>query len=340
MDQTTPTLRSQIGFLLTRLVVPVWILSGAVFKLIERTPGNLPGEIWKSANKAGIDLFLLLGALIFIEFAMIIFMVFSARWARTAAIFMLSVFCLVLLNEMRVGNFTSCGCLGKIPVKPWQMLTVDGLLLLGVIVCGPARYSALAAPRWVPIAAMISIIAAFTATFGLILPERTVKGEPPVINNSDTPVVPENGTVAVDPTVNPDPAPFPSFFAPDDLQQWVGKPWREAPIFKLMRTWPKNMDSGTRYVVFYSRTCEHCQQMFEEDLIGPIGASVTVVEIPASRTQLTGDGAWPMPATQCEQLALSVGPLWMITPPLAIAVKDGIIICAEEQGHKNCLELP
>jgi hypothetical protein len=326
---------------LTRIIVPLWVLAGAIFKLIERTPANLPSQIWKNANAAGIDLFLLLGALIFIEFVAVILMVFSARVARTIAIFMLSVFCLVLLNEMRTGNFTNCGCLGKIPMKPWQMLAIDGTLLLGVILLRPKSAPATRGPRWAPITAMLAIIGAGAITFGLILPERSTKGEEPVVHNGNDTVPPDNGVVQpTDPTVNPNPDPFPNYFAPDNIDHWVGKPWREAPIFKLMRKWPSDMDQGDRYVVFYSRTCEHCEAMLYDDLAGPIGETVTAVEIPVNRTQLTGDDAWPMPETQCELLSLPVGPLWMITPPLAVAVKDGIITCAEEQGHKKCLELP
>lgn len=331
MPQSIGTLRSQTGIVLTRVVVPLWILTGATFKLVERDPRLLPSQIREHATAMGIDLFVLLATLIFIEFVAVIVMFTAARLARSAAIFMLGVFCLVLLNEMRVGNFKSCGCLGNVPVKPWQMLSLDALLLIGVVFFTPRYGERLAESRWKPIATMVMIIAGFAASFGLILPER--RG---VVEDVSPPVVdgPTN------PNANPNPAALPNYFVADGHEKWVGQRWRELQIFQLMRQWPGGMDEGTRHVVFYSRTCEHCEQMFYEDLIGPLGDAVTAVEIPASRTELTAANAWAMPPTQCELLNLPVGSLWMITPPLTLTIKDGIVTCVTEGDHKKCMGLP
>jgi hypothetical protein len=143
-----------------------------------------------------------------------------------------------------------------------------------------------------------------------------------------------------DPTVNPNPAPLPASWYAADLSAWIGKPWRQIDLFKLMPRWPSGMDQGKRFVVFYSRTCEHCEQMFQEDLIFPLAAPVTAVEIPASATQLTDEGAWDMPPTDCELLPLPLGCRWIINAPLTLAVENGIITCATEGDHKECMELP
>lgn len=136
MMQPTGSTPLRIGQVLTRIVVPLWVLAGATFKLVERSPENLPSQIWKTAAGWHIDLFQLLAVLIALEIAIAAVMIFLPRLSRIAAIFMLGVFCLVLLNEMRVGNVTSCGCFGKIPMPPWVMLIIDGSLLLAVLGTG------------------------------------------------------------------------------------------------------------------------------------------------------------------------------------------------------------
>ena len=45
-----------IGILLYRLIVPLWILTGAGFKMLHRTPKNLPPTLLKPAHAMGLDL--------------------------------------------------------------------------------------------------------------------------------------------------------------------------------------------------------------------------------------------------------------------------------------------
>jgi hypothetical protein len=82
--------------------------------------------------------------------------------------------------------------------------------------------------------------------------------------------------------------------------------------------------------------------MFMDDLILPLDAPITAIEIPQSRTVLTDPGAWTMPNYKHVELAaLPVGTtLWMITPPLALRLETGIVTCATEREHKACLGIP
>jgi hypothetical protein len=340
MPQHTATLSGRIGFLLARVIVPLWIVTGATFKLLARDPRLLPTQIQEYGKALQINPFDLLAGLLAIEFLAVILMVFSARLARPVAIFMLSAFVVVLLNELRTGNFTNCGCLGKIPVKPWQMLTVDAVLLAGVTFFSHRRQPEAPLPLWKPLGAALLTLIALGATYSMWQKDRKPIANATFIDDqsaSDAPS-PEAGAEQ-DPTVNPTPVPLPNYFTADDIRTWIGRPWREVELFRIMRRWPSNVDQGTRYVVFYSRTCDHCEQMFKSDLTGPLGTSVTAVEIPASRTQMTAPNAWTMPPTQCELLQLPLGPLWMITPPLALKIENGVITCAHEGDHKKCLDL-
>src|SRR5262245_7833377 len=121
---------SKAGIVLTRIVVPLWVLAGAAFKLYERTPSNLPVVILQGAKKAGVDdLGMLLRTLIGLEFFAVAVMMLVPRLSRAMAIFMLSCFCAILLGDIAM-KASHCGCFGSLPIKPWQMLIVDGSLLL------------------------------------------------------------------------------------------------------------------------------------------------------------------------------------------------------------------
>lgn len=331
MPTLTGVAAARIGFVLARIVVPLWILTGAIFKLYERVPDNLPSVIFQAGKDAGIDLDLLLRVLIGLELFAAGVMLLVPRLARAMAIFMLSAFCLIIALEMW-RRATSCGCFGSIKIKPWQMLIIDGSLLLGVLIF-PWRSRSFSDGQAQRLWAKPMLVSAILAVAGLgvafAVPERPPVAQP----------VPQGESLA-DPRVNPSPSPLPASWYVQDATGWVGKPWREIDLFQMMPQWPSNMDRGKRFVIFYSRTCDHCETMFWEDLIIPQAAPVTAVEIPASPTQMTAAEAWEMPATPCEMMSLPLGPHWTITSPLAVTVENGIVICATEADHKKCMGIP
>ena len=322
-----------IGWLLCRVIVPLWVLTGAVFKLAESSPRLLPKEtILKVAASVGSDLYLVLATLIALEFLAVVVMLFLARFARAMAIFMLSVFCLVLLGEMARGNFASCGCLGANSPPPWLMLAIDGGLLLGVILFKPRAAVSAGMPKWAIPATVVFMVSGAAASYGIVIPAGRAPDE--VVENDDKPTVQPDGTID-----NPDPTPLPGYFFVNDTESWVGQPWRQVDLIKLMRKWPSDLDTTKRHIIFYSRTCEHCEGMFHNDLVGELPAPVTAVEIPASKTQLRGENPWWMPKTQCQFLALPVGTDWIITAPVIITIENGVVTCAEEGNHRGCMGL-
>ncbi len=326
----------KIGLLLTRFIVPGWVLTGALFKLTEATPKNLPPKtILAFAGRAGIDLYVMLATLVGIEFLAVAIMLMVARLARPVAIFMLSIFCLVLIAEMVQGNVKSCGCLGNVEMPPWLMLAVDGSLLLAVLAFDPSSLYRASEPRWPVVAAILAAAGGFYWSFTSILPafrDRPAEAHPRPIG--------EGGAGA-----NPG-APAgqeqSSYWFARDVAPWVGKPWREVDLLTFVSPPPSGLDAspGTRYVVFYSRTCDHCEEMFNEDLTDPaLARMVTAVEIPDSPVLMTSRNAWIMPVTGVEHRQLPLGREWIMTSPLTIAVTDGVVTCAEEGGHRKCMGL-
>ena len=327
----TGSVRGKIGMVLCRIVVPAWVLTGAMFKLLETSPRLLPSKtILAPADDLGINLYWLLATLIAAEFLAIAVMVLVARLARAMAIFVLSVFCLILIGEMAQGNITSCGCFGSNSPPPWAILIIDGGLLFGVLFLKPLAASAVHPARWPVPAAIVLMLIGFATSFAVVIPA----GRAP--DQIDVPQPPPDDNLGV----NPDPKALPGYWFANDLDAWIGKPWREIELFAFMRRWPSKMDSGTRYVVFYRRTCEHCQEMFEDDLTDPLlAAKVTAIEVPEEKNLLRPDDAWFMPETNCELMDLPLGCDWIIQAPLALRIENGIVTCATEGDHKQCMEL-
>jgi hypothetical protein len=320
-----------IGTILCRVVVPLWILTGVTFKLISGTPSTLPTLFVKFAQETNIDLGLLLYTLVSLEIFAVGVMVFLPRFARAMAMFMLTSFCVILVGEI-LRNAESCGCLGAVTVKPWQMLLIDGILLVGVAVFAPTRGERVATSLAKP--AMIAaamLVAGFGISFGAAAMTPDTVEPPPVVNGDD------DGGGDVDPT---SPLPLPKFWYVKDIDAWAGTPWRELEIFRFMKDLPTVPDQGTHYVVFYRRTCDHCEDMFLEHFTDPgIASSVTAVEVPESATVMTSPDAWEFVETDAEHRQLTLGCDWIVTTPLAIAIVDGKVTCAEEGEHVNCLGL-
>ncbi len=350
-DSDKSTIAGGIGIALTRVVVPLWVLAGASFKLYERTASNLPSVILKTAKDLHWDLDVLLRTLIGLEFLAVGVMLFVPRLARAMAIFMLSCFCLILLGEM-YRQAAKCGCFGSIPMKPWHMLLIDGTLLAAVIWFRPRRKAAeMTGGRqsyFGPAIAMV-VIGAVGFAISFVVPDRppTPQDERPAVvvehhndGNGNGNEVPTPPPPPVDLQVNQNPLAVPNSWyiktTPGD--EWKGKSWREIDLFQFMPRWPKDLDHGKHYVVFYSRTCEHCEAMFRDYLVKPMDGPVTAVEIPSSKTVLTGVGAWEMPPSSVELLALPLGCNWIITPPLMAVFVDGKVTCAiEGEGYEKCL---
>jgi hypothetical protein len=134
LSRTSASRRRTLSIILTRIIVPCWVLAGVIFKLSHATPTNLPPTIIQLGVKTmGIDAHWLLATLLVLELFAVAVMFFFTRWARPMAVFMLVAFCLILLAEIFQGNVTSCGCFGTLPIPPWVMLIIDGSLLAGVL---------------------------------------------------------------------------------------------------------------------------------------------------------------------------------------------------------------
>lgn len=168
--------------------------------------------------------------------------------------------------------------------------------------------------------------------------------KPAMSSTNTTPPAPAKNASADPSSTTPPPAAtpaLPGYWFASDVDSWVGKRWSEIDLFHFMEKKPAGLDKGRRYVVFYNRTCDHCEDMFNDDLATDPGlaAMVTAVEVPQEKGLLTSPDGWAMPRTDCEMLSLPLGADWIITTPMTLRIEDGVITCAQESDHKECMGL-
>jgi hypothetical protein len=334
-----------IGTILCRGVVPLWVLTGAVFKLIERTPRLLPSNIVKCAIGHEMDLDFLLRTLIGLEFFAVAVMLFMPRViSRVMTVLLLAGFCAILVGEIAAGA-SSCGCMGKVTLSPWTMLAIDGTLLALVLIFACRRRPA--APAQQPVSApgspgvvgrIVATVAAVLLGFGIAfgVPAKQadvdIVGPTPAVDEhpKQTPAVGEDPkqTPVVVPS-GPGSLPLPKNYI-FDQDAWKDQRWEDLKIARFMKVWPKDVNIGRRYVIFYSRTCDHCHTLFDKNFRGELAIPTTVVAIPEETTGFNTTGVLSMPCTSCEKLELPIGPFWFATPPIIVALEDGKVICAKQ----------
>jgi hypothetical protein len=336
-------LASRLGTILCRIVVPIWILTGAVFKLVEADANNLPRGVLQLVHNAGVtDLTLVLWVLVSLECFAVSVMLFLPRVARLMATFMLGCFCLILINEIRLGNFSSCGCFGSVPIPPWAILIVDGALLAGVVLLN-GRSST---KPLIPVAPLGGVLA-FTAIFTVVGALRILGGpsSSPAdggsgnANGNPAPATDGGAARASGPGATP-----PKTVWVDEavVSKWLDQSWTSIELAKLMPRWPDPEFKGKWYVIFYSPTCDHCQALLEGNFELDAPAPTITVAVPEGKTAYSA-GAYDrlFYCRECvTEMELPVGPTWVVDFPLVVAIEDNIVKCAKtrvEADHDNCL---
>ncbi len=306
-------------------LAPLWILAGAVLKLLAGTPANLPSILLKGAGAAGLDLMFLLRYSIGVELAAVGLVYLLPRLARWIEGALLGVFLLILAGDLLVGA-SSCGCFGGVEVHPAVMLVVDGTLLLGVLLAGRfgvGRGSTPFSAGWVG-AALIWVAAAFAASFFATMPDGAA---------------PAAAAAAAAPVSAAASAPaLPSYYLPE-YATWIGKPWRDLEIAGWVRGAPADLDQGMHFLVFYRKDCPHCHDLLELHFQGALPYPTTVVAVP-DRGGFPASNVFPMPCTECGQAELPAGVDWFMQTPVVVRLEDGVVKCAAEvdPSAPECLE--
>ena len=225
------------------------------------------------------------------------------------------------------------------------MLGIDGGLLLGLLLTwGRAGRTTNEGRAW-----GIGVAAAAMAT-GVVVLQTTRIATDAGTSNRTTAASENDGdsdnneTTELVPTRAPEPRPPANWYC-TDFDAYVGQKWQDLALFRWCSIRP---DETTTHIVFYSRNCDHCEEMFHLDFAGrdSLTAGVLAVEIPDADAKIAADGSlvrdgseWPLPETACTFSRLPNGTNWIITAPLVVGMDNGTITCINEGDHAPCMEL-
>jgi hypothetical protein len=346
--------RKVAGTAVSRLLVPAWVLAGAVFKLVERNPALLPPPVRNFIDEIGSALgvadpaawlVLSMRAIIGVELAAVAVMVLFPRLSRAVAASLLSLFLLVLSFTLwegyakggLAGMLADCGCFGSKGPNAVVMFICDAVLL-GLVAAFPVPLSA----NWPKIERRTMGATAVVAIAGLAVafavPLRTVASTDSDDGGDAGIVVPSPGDgTAANPWVGRRPDPEPVYF--DRFERWVGTPLSDHKLaLQISRPLPEGFPEGKWHLVFYREDCDHCHELLELYFAGPLDTPAIAIKIPdSSGTPLE------MPCTECHLHSLAKGPNYVIASPILLTVVDGVVVCAVENVDDadlvaNCLD--
>jgi hypothetical protein len=316
-------LRSSSAVLIARVLVPLWLGIGAVLKIIDGSPSNLPVSLVKWLGGNGLDLTYVLEFTIAVELVVAGVMVLVPGLARLVGIAMLASFVPVLVGDVAMGA-SSCGCFGAVQVPPWVTLTTDLFFLFSLVFLARGVESLKMTrnlPTWRVVAAGIWSVAGVAIAFGLT-------GPPAAANNGAEAEV--NSTV---------PGPSEGYYLPD-YTTWIGRPFSDLEIASWINGLPDDLNGGQQYVMFYRVDCEHCHELMEVYFAGDLPLPTTAVAVP-ERAGFPETGALPFVCGACRLAELPAGVDWFLQTPVLVRLNGGVVECAAEMTADDpiCLDV-
>jgi len=337
----------RLHFLVCRLIVPMWLLAGASYKLWERNPKLLPPPVLNSVlaldpliwldGAAWMDTALRL--IVCTEFILVGVMLTMPRLARPVAIAVLSLFCTILLAvivpEFQKGGLAqawkgSCGCFGASGPNPVIMLGIDAVLLLLALFAAP-RPATHAMPRTFGLgsAGILAVLAVSVVSF---VPDRAVIT---IEDAGSTAVVKETQATqdiaeVVAPPVTPRvvsaawpsrPATAQPYYIPD-FATWKGTRLDSQELALLTSPPPPDsINTGSWIVMLYREDCDHCHEILLNHFSGNLAIPVLAIAIPDTDPA----AALEMPCSNCQLRKLVKGPDYVLTTPVLLRLQDGVI---------------
>lgn len=290
------------------IAVALWVLLGAVFKLLWGTPALLPKPVIATAARMGLDLGLTYKLAIGLEFAVVAVALLRPRLGWWALAGLLVVFDLVLSAQMAAGEDT-CGCFGaNFSPSPSVMLAIDTTLLVALLATRPWSSASQGAPLFA---------AAAVGALGLALPwlfDRELA--PTNTKNGEGLDVSRNAYVVF------------------ELDKWVGKDVWDTPLGRapLSASIDVNALALDGLWVFWRATCDHCAEHLQKLKSVERGARLLVLvqleekhDTPANRVvHDLPEGAF----VQHASLPASIE--YVLQTPSEIRLEGGRIVAARE----------
>ncbi len=186
----------------------------------------------------------------------------------------------------------ACGCMGALPVKPWQMVLVDGVVLGALLACKPSeRGSNLGS-----IGGVTSL--SFCVLTGVALPVFVIV--PENLDSAET-VVSGNKLIVLEPN------------------KWIGK---RLPLLRYV-TAEKSLAVGNWTLVVFKADCGQCQKLLHElprKKLADGASGVIWVEVPPchpdARTAVEASGRFSYGSLRADLN-------WFVQTPTMLRIVDG-----------------
>jgi hypothetical protein len=209
---------SLFGTIMCRGIVPAWLFTGALVKLLDGTPALLPkpvrgmytwmANLYGMGAEADLTRFfdIALRGTISMEFTLAAAMILLPKFSRALAALVLMLFVGILTSVVISGD-ASCGCFGSKGPPPIVVLIIDATLLACVLLFKPRRLTTQAkrtgalAGAWVAASAF-----AVAITFGLpakmMVQAQPIENSPPSSTATASTTIPAPMTTKATSTTN------------------------------------------------------------------------------------------------------------------------------------------
>lgn len=318
---TTPAPRSGLGAaLVTRLLVPLWLLVIAGFQIAIGTNDALPVWLTGLALRFDIAPLTMLRGVIWLELATAAVILFFPRWARRIAIAALVAICFSALASISASMGAAGGAAQSIMLAG-AALAVSVTLLAIILRSAPHRAESTLSMQW----QVITTIAVLAAS-GVIAGQLPLRAVEPAARG-----VASGGTRGAAP---------PTDVVEMDFAAFLNEPMSATPLARRFGQLTARTLEDRRIVVFYNPDCGSCHDLFKAHFAGPLETPVLAIKVPLppNADRLPSDQPPEVDCPDCEFLDLPVGPLYLGTPPMIVITENGIITCvADQRTAEECL---
>jgi hypothetical protein len=280
----------------------LWLAAGALFKLFAGTPADLPAVLHELPIPTDLFFKLAIG----VELSLVCAAVLRPRlaWLPMVALFLL--FDGILAVALSQGA-ESCGCFGSsVTIPPAVMMGIDSVLLVGILLTRP----------WLSTSAGVGpapLLPALVAAC-LVLPF-------PWIGSAEIQVDEETGG-----------------FDAQKVRYVMIEPesWKDQLVYDtdFARLFPEAIETlpTDGLYVFWRWTCDHCAEHLQR-LADTDDGSRPIVLVRLTEAQDTPENraVLAMPTGgHVTELALPVGPQYVIETPAEFVLEGGVVVSAEE----------
>lgn len=317
------------------VLVSLWVLAGALFKLLAGTPADLPQVVRDFPLELGLTYKLVIG--IELVFATLGLLRPRLGWFPLAA--QLVVFLGVLATQLGDEN---CGCFGSnLSVSPWAMLAVDATLLVWLLATRPWQgFRGVAAP--LPAVGVFAAVL-FGAPFLL---DREAKPPEPVLADTSrvAPVESDGGAGQVaesaTETTPREAAPAPAAknqYVILSPAKWAGKTPAETELAGWVEGGIDSLYFPEGTWIFYRQSCDHCAKHLEELAFADDGSTFyTLLQVPDDLDQERVVHVVPQ-GDHVQEARLLEGYDYVMGTPGDLTLEGGVITAGRENievdGH-------